>query len=75
MASSGAASSPVSCVDRLAPSQASATCLADPSDVDVLEAWGIPTTLEAGDREFDVLVIGAGPTGLVPVHEGMAVDV
>jgi thioredoxin reductase (NADPH) len=40
------------------------TRLVDPSDVDVLEAWGIPTTLEEDDREFDVLVVGAGPAGL-----------
>jgi thioredoxin reductase (NADPH) len=40
------------------------TLLVDPSDVDVLEAWGIPTTLKEEDREVDVLIIGAGPAGL-----------
>jgi thioredoxin reductase (NADPH) len=38
--------------------------LHDPSDTDIAEAWGIHTTLAAGDRDFDVLVIGAGPGGL-----------
>ncbi len=37
--------------------------LVDPSDEDIAEAWGVPTTLE-GDRDFDVLVIGTGPAGL-----------
>ena len=40
------------------------TCLVDPTDVDVVEAWGIPTTLQEDGREFDVLVVGAGPAGL-----------
>ncbi len=39
--------------------------LVDPSDVEVLEAWGIPTRLDDDDdRAFDVLIIGAGPAGL-----------
>ena len=38
--------------------------LVDPSDVDVLEAWGIPTTLKEENREVDVLIVGAGPAGL-----------
>ena len=40
------------------------TCLVDPTDVDVVEAWGVPTTLAEDDRDFDLLVIGAGPGGL-----------
>ena len=40
------------------------TSLIDPSDVDILEAWGIPTTLAEDNRHFDVLVVGAGPAGL-----------
>jgi thioredoxin reductase (NADPH) len=38
--------------------------LRDPTDDEIAEAWGIHTTLEPGDRDFDVLVIGAGPSGL-----------
>lgn len=38
--------------------------LHDPTDAEIAEAWGVPTTLESEDPEFDVLVIGAGPGGL-----------
>ena len=38
--------------------------LHDPTDTEIAEAWGIHTTLAADDRDFDVLVIGAGPGGL-----------
>ncbi|NIK60085.1 FAD-dependent oxidoreductase [Kribbella shirazensis] len=38
--------------------------LHDPTDAEIAEAWGVPTTLESEDPEFDVLVIGAGPAGL-----------
>ncbi len=40
------------------------TILHDPTDADVAEAWGVHTTLADEQREFDVLVIGAGPAGL-----------
>lgn len=40
------------------------TVLLDPTDVDIVEAWGIRTGLAAGDDEFDVVVAGAGPAGL-----------
>ena len=40
------------------------TCLLDPTDVEIVEAWGMPTTLPADDRDFDVLLVGAGPAGL-----------
>jgi thioredoxin reductase (NADPH) len=40
------------------------TVLVDPSDADLCEAWGIRTTLDDDDRDFDVVVIGAGPAGL-----------
>lgn len=42
------------------------TVLRDPSDVEIAEAWGVPTSLgqEAGDRSFDMVVVGAGPAGL-----------
>ncbi len=38
--------------------------LHDPTDIAIAEAWGVHTTLAATDRDFDVLVIGAGPSGL-----------
>jgi thioredoxin reductase (NADPH) len=38
--------------------------LLDPSDAELCEAWGIRTTLDEGDRDFDVVVVGAGPAGL-----------
>ncbi len=40
------------------------TRLIDPTDAEILEAWGIPTTLADADRDFDLLVVGAGPAGL-----------
>jgi thioredoxin reductase (NADPH) len=40
------------------------TCLVDPTDDEILQAWGIPTSLPEDDREFDLLVVGAGPAGL-----------
>ena len=40
------------------------TQLIDPTDAEILEAWGIPTTLRGADRDFDLLVVGAGPAGL-----------
>jgi thioredoxin reductase (NADPH) len=41
------------------------TVLRNPSDTEIAEAWGVRTTLAADeDRDFDVLVIGAGPAGL-----------
>jgi thioredoxin reductase (NADPH) len=40
------------------------TCLVDPRDAEIVEAWGIPTSLPQTDREFDLLVVGAGPAGL-----------
>ncbi len=40
------------------------TVLLDPTDAEICEAWGIPTTLQDEERDFDVLVVGAGPAGL-----------
>ncbi|HEX6248168.1 MAG TPA: FAD-dependent oxidoreductase [Nocardioidaceae bacterium] len=40
------------------------TTLVDPTDVELVEAWGVPTTLPDTEREFDLLVVGAGPAGL-----------
>jgi thioredoxin reductase (NADPH) len=39
-------------------------CLVDPADVEIIEAWGIPTSLPETDRDFDLLIVGAGPAGL-----------
>jgi len=38
--------------------------LRDPTDVEIAEAWGIHTSLDEDNRDFDVLVVGAGPGGL-----------
>jgi len=38
--------------------------LVDPSDAEIAEEWGIGTDLDADTRDFDVLVVGAGPAGL-----------
>ena len=38
--------------------------LVDPTDAEVVEAWGVPTTLGEDERDFDVLVVGGGPAGL-----------
>lgn len=40
------------------------TVLVDPTDAEILQAWGIPTTLDAADSDFDLLLVGAGPAGL-----------
>lgn len=40
------------------------TVLRNPSDAEIAEAWGVRTTLVDEDRDFDVLVVGAGPAGL-----------
>ena len=37
--------------------------LLDPSDAQLCEAWGMQTMLD-DEREFDVVVVGAGPAGL-----------
>lgn len=38
--------------------------LVDPTDEQVLATWGIPTTVADDQREVDVLVVGAGPSGI-----------
>jgi thioredoxin reductase (NADPH) len=40
------------------------TVLHDPTDVEIAEAWGVSTTLDDEQRDFDVLVVGGGPAGL-----------
>jgi thioredoxin reductase (NADPH) len=40
------------------------TSLVDPTDIEIIEAWGLPTSLPEDDRDFDLLTIGGGPAGL-----------
>lgn len=40
------------------------TVLLDPTDAQIAEEWGISTTLPEGNRDFDVVIVGAGPAGL-----------
>jgi thioredoxin reductase (NADPH) len=44
--------------------------LLDPTDVEVAEAWGVATTLSEDDRDFDLLVVGGGPSGLAAAVYG-----
>ncbi|MCE0487288.1 FAD-dependent oxidoreductase [Ornithinimicrobium sediminis] len=46
------------------------TCLVDPTDVEIVEAWGFHTDLDDDSREVDLLVIGAGPAGLAAAVYG-----
>lgn len=46
------------------------TTLVDPGDAEVLDAWGIPTSLAGAAREVDLLVVGAGPAGLAAAVYG-----
>jgi thioredoxin reductase (NADPH) len=38
--------------------------LVDPSNPELIEAFGVNTTLEEDRRDFDVVIVGAGPAGL-----------
>lgn len=44
--------------------------LVDPTDAEVLDAWGIPTALPQDPTSVDLLVIGAGPSGLAAAVYG-----
>ncbi|KRE38889.1 hypothetical protein ASG73_00505 [Janibacter sp. Soil728] len=51
--------------------------LTDPTDAEIIEAWGIRTHVDADARDVDVLVVGAGPAGLAAAvyasSEGLSV--
>ncbi len=44
--------------------------LVDPTDAEILGAWGIPTALDEDGRAVDLLVVGAGPAGLAAAVYG-----
>lgn len=44
--------------------------LVDPTDAEVLGAWGIPTTVPTDAATIDLLVVGAGPAGLAAAVYG-----
>jgi thioredoxin reductase (NADPH) len=46
------------------------TRLVDPSDTEVLQAWGLPTSVPDAARDVDLLVVGAGPSGLAAAVYG-----
>jgi thioredoxin reductase (NADPH) len=46
------------------------TSLVDPTDSEIVEAWGMSTTLAADERDYDMLVVGAGPGGLAAAVYG-----
>jgi thioredoxin reductase (NADPH) len=46
------------------------TTLVDPTDAEVLSAWGIPTTVPPECTTVDLLVVGAGPAGLAAAVYG-----
>jgi thioredoxin reductase (NADPH) len=46
------------------------TCLVDPTNSEIIEAWGLCTTLEDDQRDYDLLCVGAGPAGLAAAVYG-----
>lgn len=44
--------------------------LHDPTDAEIAQAWGLATTLEPDNRDYDVLIVGAGPAGLAAAVYG-----
>lgn len=46
------------------------TSLVDPTNDEIIEAWGLSTTLPEDERDYDMLVVGAGPGGLATAVYG-----
>ena len=46
------------------------TSLVDPTNAEIVEAWGLATTLAEDERDYDLLVVGAGPGGLAAAVYG-----
>jgi thioredoxin reductase (NADPH) len=44
--------------------------LVDPTNTEIVEAWGLSTTLPEEERDYDLLVVGAGPGGLAAAVYG-----
>ncbi|MFP5417216.1 MAG: FAD-dependent oxidoreductase, partial [Actinomycetes bacterium] len=44
--------------------------LVDPTDAEVLDAWGLRTSLAGAPDQVDLLVVGAGPSGLAAAVYG-----
>jgi thioredoxin reductase (NADPH) len=49
--------------------------LVDPTDAEILQAWGLPTELDDDDRDIDLLLVGAGPAGLAAAVYAASEDV
>ena len=49
--------------------------LVDPTDAEILQAWGLPTELDVEDRDVDLLLVGAGPAGLAAAVYAASEDV
>ena len=49
--------------------------LVDPTDAEILQAWGLPTELDVDDRDVDLLLVGAGPAGLAAAVYAASEDV
>ncbi len=49
--------------------------LVDPTDAEILQAWGLPTELDAEDRDVDLLLVGGGPAGLASAVYAASEDI
>jgi thioredoxin reductase (NADPH) len=49
--------------------------LVDPTDAEILQAWGLPTELGVVDRDVDLLLVGAGPAGLAAAVYAASEDI